>query len=213
MKNYRFLIETPSGLELTFSVSANSPDEAVTIANEAFAEDNQSADVYLRANVHHAQFYVGPQFRVDQSMIVEESEASITTLERAMNYLDQQGYELVGPKEDLWIEERPQFRKMLETPDGGIYGFLFVEAYYEHNINNYSFKIKAALYPIANARIVDGEGGLRYSVLFQDKQLYTTLDELPLILDFYESKFLGLINVLREADPLDGLPLNEVEEQ
>jgi hypothetical protein len=209
MKNYRFLIEIPTGIELTFLITAHSPQEAVGIANEAFAEDNESDGVYLRSKVHHARLYVGPDFRVDQSMIVEESEASVITLKRAMNYLEGQGYEFDGPEEDLWVEENPRFRKMLQTPDGGIYGFLVVEAYYEHNIDNYSFKTSAFLYPVANARIVDGEGGLHYSVQFRDKQLFTTLDELPVILAFYESKFLELIKVLRQADPVDGLPLEE----
>lgn len=211
MKNYRFLIKIPTGIELTFLITANSPEKAIGIANESFAEDNESDSVFLRSNVHHAQIYVSPNFRVDQSMIVEESEASITTLERALKYLEEQGYEYDGPEKDLWVEEKPRFRKLLQTSDGGIYGFLVVEAYYEYNIHNYSFKISAFLYPVANARIVDGEGGLHYSVQFRDKQLFTTLDELPVILAFYESKYLELIKVLREADPVDGLPLEEGE--
>ena len=209
MKNYQFLIKAPHGIELTFLVSAQSRDEAVRIANGAFAEDSESAKVFLRCDVHHAQLYVGTDFRVDQSMIVEESESSIDTLKRAKKYLEEQGYELDGPEADLWIEEKPRFRKLLETPNGWIYGFLIVEADYKHNINNYSFKTIAHLYPLANARIVDGEGGLTYTVQFRDKQLFTTLDELPVILAFYESKFLELIKVLRQADPVDGLPLEE----
>jgi hypothetical protein len=211
MKNYRFLIESPAGLNLTFLITAHSREEAVKIANEAFAEEHESDSIFLRSNIHHAHLYVGPDFCVDESMIVEESDASIETLKRAMNYLGEQGYEYDGPEEDLWVEENPRFRKLLQTSDGGIYGFLVVEAYYEYNISNYSFKTTAFLYPIVNARIADGEGGLHYSVQFRDKQLFTTLDELPLILAFYESKYLELIKVLRQADPVDGLPLEEKE--
>jgi len=209
MKNFRFLIESPAGLELTFLITADSREEAVRIANEALEEDHESDSIFLRSNIHHAHLYVSPDFRVNQSMIVEESEASIDTLKRAMKYLEEQGYEYDGPEEDLWVEENPRFRKLLQTADGGIYGFLVVEAYYEYNINNYSFKTNAFLYPVANARIADGEGGLQYSVQFRDKQLFTTLDELPVILAFYESKYLELIKVLRQADPVDGLPLEE----
>jgi hypothetical protein len=45
-----------------------------------------------------------------------------------------------------------------------------------------------------------------YGVHFQDKQAYTTADELPEILQAYEVKFRKLITVLRDADPVDRLP-------
>lgn len=124
-----------------------------------------------------------------------------------MDYPEEQGYHYSGGNnmEDLWHDESPDFVKTLETSEGAIYGYLNVNVHYDPNIKDYSFQFSAFLYPGPPARIVDDEGGLLYSVQLRDKQAFTKLNELPLMLEFYESKFNRLIRALREVDPVDGL--------
>jgi hypothetical protein len=209
MNDYLFRIGEPDGLHLYFNVAANSRSEAVQIANEDIAEERESSHLYFSLRVPDADLVINTDFRVTEEMIVEEAPANREVLFRAHKYLSEQGYEYGGDERDLWHDRDPDFTKAIYTEDGeGIYGLFKVHAYFEHNINNYTFRVEAILYPVGGARIAEGEGKLRYTVDFRDRQLYTTLDELPLILGFYESKFELLINALRQADPLDGLPLD-----
>lgn len=209
MKEFLFKIGEPSGIEVYLKVTADSADEAVEIANEEIAEESESSHFYFRSRITDAFLNASPEFRVDKSMIVDEQPASRDVLLRAYHFLTERGYEYSGDEDDLWHDKEPQFRKPLWTEDGGgIYGFYLVAAHYEWNIEKYSFRVKAVLYPVGGARIVDGEGGLHYTVNFMDRQLYTTLDELPVMLEFYESKFMALITALRNADPMDGLPFD-----
>jgi hypothetical protein len=211
MKEYHFRIGEESGLQMYFKITANSPDEAVAIANEEIAQEDPSAAVSLRLRIHDAYVDLSSDFRVDKSMIIEECPTSREVLMRALRYLKSQDYEYSSEEDILWHDDEPQFTKSIFTDDLGIYAFLEVSARYEVNIQEYSFWVGAVLNPVGPARIADGDGGLNYSVHFRDQQLYTTLDELAVVLAFYESKFLALMTALRQADPLDGLPVERAE--
>lgn len=209
MKEYLFRIGEPEGLHAYFKVTANSRDEAVKVTNEEIAEENEGATAYFRQRIPEVYFDINTEFRVDESMIVEEFPASRDVLLRAYKFLIEQEYQYSGDEDDLWHDKDPQFTKPIYTEDGeGIYAFFKVSAHFEMNIQDVSFHFGAILYPVGGARIADGEGKLRYMVEFRDRQLYTKLDELPLMLEFYESKFMALIIALRQADPVDGLPLD-----
>jgi hypothetical protein len=209
MKEYLFMIGEPKGLHAYFKVTAESRHEAVKLANEEIAEENEGARAYFRLRIPEVYFDIGKEFRVDEGMIVDESPASRDALLRAYKFLIEQDYQYSGGEDDLWHDKDPQFTKPIYTEDGeGIYAFFKISARFEMNIEEMSFHFGAVLYPVGGARIADGEGKLRYTVEFRDRQLYTKLDELPLMLEFYESKFLALITALRRADPVDGLPLD-----
>lgn len=208
MKNYRFLIEQPGQFTFTFLVSANSAEEAVKMVNESETESMEGEHLHLSEPFHHAYFVIGDEFKVDASMIVEETSSDHALPTKVVDYLVSQGYDYdLNEVENLLHDEEPGFSKYLETIDGGIYAFLKVTAHYEHNIQDWSFRMKAHLYPLSNARMVEGDGGARYRVDLQDGQLFTTFEELTKILEIYENKFMDLIYILREADPKDGLPL------
>jgi len=205
MNNYRFLIKS-SHLNLLFTVIALSSVEAVRTANETLAIPQENQPIYMGLAISHASVTINENYRVDESMILDVTPVDCAVLEKAYDYLIEEGYEYQGGKEALWQDEEPSFMQPLETRDGGIYGFLKVETHYDHNLENWSFRVHAHLYPVAMGRLIDGQGGALYKVHFQDGQLYTTLEELPTILKIYERKFKDLILVLRDADPIDGLP-------
>lgn len=208
MKNYRFLIKHSSGVELSFLVAANSREEAVLIANEDFSEPEESRHLHLGSHVQQAYLYLNADFQVDERMIFDESPANQAFLvETVYEYLTQQGYDYSSQKEDLWNDEEPSFTKTIQTINGEIYGFYTVRALYDLNIRDYDFSIRAFIYPLARANIARGEGGIAYAVEFVDKQVYLTFEHLPKALELYEGKFSKLIQSLREADPIDGLPL------
>jgi hypothetical protein len=210
MNDYLFHIEEADGLNLYFYVAAESREEAVAIANEEVAEERESSHLYFSLRIPDAYLTIDPAFRVNEGMIIEEAPAAREVLFRAHKFLAEQGYSYGGDVQELWHDREPTFTKAIYTEDGeGVYGLLQVRSHLESVINEYSFRVEAVLYPIGGERIVEGEGKLRYTVVFRDRQLYTTLDELPVILAFYESKFMSLILALRAADPVDGLPLDE----
>jgi hypothetical protein len=205
MTNYTFLVEDETGVELTFMVTAESREDAVRIANEELNEEGAGDSIDLGRRIHGAYLYLSPEFRINEGMIVGETPASIATVERALDYLEKQGYHYSGlDREDLWNDEAPGFVKKLETSEGVVYGSLNVDMQYDPNIDNHSFHFNAFLYPGPPVRIADNEGGLRYSVQLRDNQAFTTLSELPIMLGFYESKFDKLIQALREVDLLNG---------
>jgi hypothetical protein len=57
-----------------------------------------------------AYFYLSPQFRVIQSIIVEELPASIATVERHWTIWKSRGYHYSGGlnQEELWHDESPE---------------------------------------------------------------------------------------------------------
>lgn len=209
MKNYQFYIGDERGLSLYFSVVANSRKEAVKLANEEIAEPDESSSIHLRMRTRHAFVNLDENFRVNESMIIDESLVSHVLPKKAYDFLLQQGYALDYDYEDqdLFYDETPQFTKSLKTESGDIYGFFQVSTKYEYNTNDFTYCLNAILYPLKSARIIDGRGGLNYRVIIEDGQLYITLDELPSLLELYEQKFEKLITALRLADPDDGLPL------
>lgn len=208
MNEYVFKVPTTAGIHLYFTATAGTAGEAVRLANEELSEERGAEEIYLGLKLGYGHVEIDPTMRVDESMIIETRPASRDVLLRAHNFLTERGYE-GGDVDDLWYDKQPSFMKALYTEDGeGIYGYLRVRASYDLNINQYCFKIDAVLYPTANAQIAEGEGGLYYTVSFIDRQVFTTLDKLPITLEFYESKFLMLIKALRAADPVDGLPLD-----
>lgn len=206
MIKYRFQIGDPKGLWAIFHVVASSREHAVDLANTALEEPQEGSPLFVGSPVREAYSCLEPGLQVDSSMIIEEIPFDISELKRVCEWLDTQGFDYHDP-DDLAEDEEPTFVKPMYTEDGeGIYAFIQVRAHWDLNIEAYSYRIEAILYPVGLARKADGDTRLIYGVHFQDKQAYTTADELPGILQAYEVKFRKLITVLRDADPADGLP-------
>lgn len=206
MVKYRFRIGDTDGLWAVFHVVANSRDQAVELANTALEERQEASSLFIGSPVREAYACLEPSVKVDTSMIIEEIPFEISELKRVCEWLDTQGFDYQDP-DHLAEDEEPIFTKPMYTEDGeGIYAFIQVRAHWDLNIEAYSYRIEAILYPVGLARKVEGDTKLIYGVQFQDKQAYTTADELPEILQAYEVKFRKLITVLRDADPVDGLP-------
>lgn len=209
MNEYLFRIGDENSLCLYFKTIADSPEQAVDRANEAISEESPSSDVFIRSGLPDAAVYLHDEVRVDKSMIVAVVPVERQALDEARRVLEDHGYTYSSEEDEFVRDLSPNFTKPVYSEDGGIYAFFKVDAYFERNIEKYSFRLGAVLYPAGLARFADGDGGLHYGVHFQDKQAFTTADELAMILPLYESKFHGLMQALRKADPVDGLPLVE----
>jgi len=206
MIKYRFQIGDPEGLWAIFHVVASNREQAVELANTALEEPQESSSLFIGSPVREAYACLEPGVKVNDSMIIEEIPFDISELKRVCEWLDTQGFDYQDA-DHLAEDEKPTFTKPMYTEDGeGIYAFIQVRAHWELNIEAYSYRVEAVLYPVGLARKSDGDTKLLYGVHFQDKQAYTTADELPEILQAYEVKFRKLITVLRDADPVDGLP-------
>jgi hypothetical protein len=208
MKNYSFRVGQPDKFYLAFTVTAASAPEAVSIANQAFAEPLTSDEIFINTPLHGGRLDFAQGMRVDENMIIDEAQAHGLVPESTVQFLKAQGYNIGQPELDAGqFEKELEFVKTIETVDGKIYGLLQVNAYYFSTIDDCTYRIKAFLYPTAIGRTLDNEVGLIYKVGFWDAQAYITSNELPLLLEQYEDKFRKLIFALREEDPQDGLPM------
>jgi hypothetical protein len=213
MQKFTFEINNSPAAQIFFNVVANSPAEAVTIANEALsdASENESESLYIGSGIYDAHLVFKPNVQVDETMIVNQEDVPVEDLTKAFDFLTAKGFSFDEGFERLFEYHNPIFNKPLFTEDGNyIYAILKVSGRFDFNINRFNFHIEAILYPVGLSQLTE-DGTLHYAVHFRDRQAFTTADNLPNTLALYEEKFMELITALRKADPFDGIPLPDDE--
>jgi hypothetical protein len=216
---YNFEIQSPIG-SVFFRVLASSRAEAVAKANNDFEEGTESGMFYIGSNTGEGSFTFSEDFRVADSHIIEESDIEPIP-QQALVALQERAYEngnvsrtIEDWAQDLLQKGRGSWVKAFMTGDGSesrMYGTLFVRGHLT-NQRTWYFGIECFIYPgpYAQGLKEDGSGAL-YKVILRAAQSQVGDKELGAMLDAYEAKFAQLVYALREADPVDGLPLSDIE--
>jgi hypothetical protein len=203
VNNFKFSIEIPELITFTFTVMATSPEEAVERVNSACEYNRESDECAYTSPFQRVKFILHPNFKVDANMIVEVSPAKHLIPAEFVDYLQSQGYEYLGSDDlDLWYDADPRFMKYLKTESGEPIGWLHIEARYDNaKCKDWTFHIESLYFREPLEFFSDDKSDFHYEVGFHDTQPFTNYAELPDLLNVYESKFLKLAQVLRQADP------------
>lgn len=215
--DYIFLLGDPERFHLTLTVTATSRAQAVEKANQSLAESDESHSFSPYTPVREGYLTLNEEnLRVTETDIVQESPCWLEEPAKAIQLLEESGYDWSGSAASPWPEmldsgEGHWMKPLQDDEEKGIYGFLKVNARPDVNSKSWAFEIIAWLYPGAMWRC--SEGGTGYRVELSDGIRCLREEELVEVLESYERKFADLIYVLREADPEDGFPLSEQERQ
>ena len=202
MKKYLFIIDERIKTKAQLRAGAESADEAARLIRAELRKNKFVVIAVGRrgdGDLPPLEFLLDLEDGIEVLRLAgEETRSLADDLLVAARRLEEAGYDYqrAGGAETLALDENPHFMKPVWTEDGaGVDAFLHVRGDFDTDAGVHRFRIEAILYPTGRGDLRRGEAPFR--VRFEDKQHFIGAAELPLAIEVYETKFLELINLLR----------------
>lgn len=201
MNKYKFNLDKELRVQASFSIFAETSDEAVSQANDSLSEnDNQIEGTgIIDHDLPPAALVMHLETGFDAGMISSEAEVNNENLLTMHRFLEREGFEYEGDDEDIESDDELLFSKPVWTEDGrGVDAFLRVHGSISGDSDKPTYTIQAVFTP--GGRQDSTAEATPCIVHLKARQYSMDEQDVQCNIKKYEKKFTEIIRILRMAD-------------